>query len=56
MLTVEASGKVEMQIRSTDPPCVFDAKNPGTCRVGFRTRIDSQNSAVLYVKIVCNDK
>lgn len=51
-LLVESPEDVETVILSTKSPFSWDIANPGTCRVGFKTKIQASSFSTIRVKLV----
>lgn len=52
IIKVREPARVKISTRSTVPPNVFDAPNPGTIMVGFEVKIPANSSAVFNVLLL----
>lgn len=52
LLTATAPEGIEMQLWSNEPPHDFDESNPGSIRVGFKTRLSAHRKSLLKVILV----
>lgn len=51
-IVVESSAKIDLKIWSAEPTHSYDAPNPGVTRVGFETRLDSNQTSTIQVKLI----